>query len=650
MFFFVGFGSSLVAQTRSPSQRANPKQALSELQSLKPEQFAEKRTRLRVLMALPELNDSVRAASEYELGKSFQQTSDLDSAVAVLRSARSRESSRELRAQIWNALGAVFYLESRMDSAMECYLKALSYFEADGNRFGMAKAYNNLSIVHRSSRDLPEAKFFAREALSIYAELGDSARFGQSLNTLGTLYLAGDEKDSALSLFERSVRIKRKHDQAPGLASSLNNWAMLLAERGDPRAEALFLEALTLRQSIGDRKGQASVWINLSEYWSQNGQWNKALDAADRVPPLFELGDIELRLRYHQQRAALLEQGGRNADALFHLRQALRYTDSLHDQTSARSVLELERSFNRERDEAQIRLLEAENLERKARMQTQRLAVIGLLVLTVLCVLIMGLIHSKSRSIGRLNRNLEEARQKAEDQALFRGNVLQNMTHELRTPLNGILGLAELLELETEGGQKEMSKMLVVSARRLLDSIQSILGFGTLEAGQTQAVPGSHRIDLLLAQVLESFQPMSTASQVPIQIDIPQPLRWSTDADLLKVIVQNLLSNALKYSPKGSPISLNAHTEAGLLVIRVDDAGPGVPPEDRERIFKPYTQGSQGYTKTHQGTGLGLAIALGYAELLRGTLEYHALETGSRFVLRLPEFQTASDSGVASSS
>ncbi|MBI1316499.1 tetratricopeptide repeat protein [bacterium] len=640
----------MTAQTRSTRGSERPQSELSELRALAPEQFAEKRTRLRNLLSLPKLNDSVRAAAEYELGKSFQQTSDHDSALSVLRTARVRKGSKELSAEIFNALGAVFYLESRMDSAMACYLKALSLFESDSNRLGLAKTYNNLSIVHRSTRDLPEAKFFSREALGIYAELGDSARYGQSLNTLGTLYLAGDEKDSALALFERSVRIKRRHDKAPGLASSLNNWAMLLAERGDPRAEGLFLEALELRKGIGDRKGQASVLINLSEYWMRKNQLDRAIKATDQVPPLFEHGDAELRLRYHQRRAELLETLHRPDEALFHLKQALLYTDSLHDQTSARHVLELERSFSRAQDEAQIQLLKAENLERAARMRTQQLAVIGLLTLTTLSLIALGLFHSKNRSIRQLNQRLDEARQNAEDQALFRSTVLQNMTHELRTPLNGILGLSELLEQETQGRQREMVRMLSVSARRLLDSIQSILGFGTLEAGRTEAIPGSHRIDLLLAQVFESFQPLSKASEVPLEIEVPRPLRWSTDAVLLKVIVQNLISNALKYSPKGSTVSLGVRQEDNHLLIWVDDAGPGVPPEDRERIFKPYIQGSQGLSKTHQGTGLGLAIASGYAELLRGSLEYHPLETGSRFVLRLPEFHRSEDSGAESPS
>lgn len=595
--------------------------------------------------------------AQYELGKIYKLESKLDSARFCFARTFVQTRSEELKAEASNALGSIYYLEGIADSAMHYFLYALRHFEAVDDREGRAKISNNLAILYRSARDYEAAENHVRVALRIYSQARDSARYGQSLNTLGTIFLAQDLRDSAEYSFARAVEIKRKHDEPAGLASSLNNLALLRSERGDPSAEALFLESIELREQVSDASGQASSWINLCEFYTERGAFEKADSASNRAQGLIGSGAIELNLRWHISRARLLEQSHRAAEANAHYRMALHYTDSLHDHTSSAHLLELERKYKAGRERAEMTAIKALSSERSARRLARRTIFFGALGFSLFGLILAGFMWRKNKAVTRLNNQYLEAKKRAEDRAIFKAKTLQNMSHELRTPLNGILGLSELLEFEAEGSQRELVEMIRQSARRLLETIESILGFGKLDSGEDELSVKSVEIESLVEKALESLRPAAKANAIELRWIIQDRLQWNTDERMLGVVIQNLVGNAIKYSPSNSPVVIRAFANelaAGelspaLLNLDIIDRGSGIAVEDRERIFEPYVQVSQGLAKSHQGSGLGLAIALGYAKLLGGGIEYVDAEPGSCFRLTIPQLQTSDDSAGSAS-
>ena len=615
------------------------------------EKTAEKKRAIVRFLAQSGQTAPDRAQAQYELGKIYRQESELDSARSCFFEAIGLSRSAQLKAEISNALGSVYLSQGSTDSAMHYFLSALEYFETHGDRQGRARVSNNLAILHRSSRDYVQAEYYVRMALRIYSEEADSARYGQSLNTLGTLYLARDRRDSAEAIFERAVEIKRKHDGPSGLASSLNNLAMLRSERGDSGAEALFLESIALREQVSDASGQASSWINLCEFYLDRQKYERAEEASDRARRLIGPGELELELRWQTSRAKLMQLSGRSAEATTHYELALLYTDSLHDQTSSAHVLELERKYRMGRDLAEKSALVAQDNERRARRAARRWSFFAALGFSVSLLVLAVFMWRKNKAVVRLNHQYLEAKKQAEDRAIFKAKTLQNMSHELRTPLNGILGLSELLEFEAEGSQRELVGMLRQSAKRLLETIESILGFGKLDSGEDELSVQTASVEALIEGALESLRPAAKSKEIELRWAVQDGLRWNTDERMLRIVIQNLVGNAVKYSPSNTAVGIRAFKtdsnelgSADLLVVEVVDRGSGIAPEDRERIFQPYVQGSQGLAKSHQGSGLGLAIALGYAKLLGGDIAYLDANPGSCFRLSIPQLQLSADS------
>jgi signal transduction histidine kinase/DNA-binding response OmpR family regulator len=270
----------------------------------------------------------------------------------------------------------------------------------------------------------------------------------------------------------------------------------------------------------------------------------------------------------------------------------------------------------------------------------------------------------QNTEVERKNREIEDARrslqEKAEQLALtskYKSEFLANMSHELRSPLNSLLLLAEQLRQNRDQNlsdkQLEMVKVMHASGRDLLHLINDILDLSKIEAGSANVeiadvAPGALADDLDKAFRYQ-FESKGLAFTIGFAPDLPPILR--TDGQRLKQILTNLLSNALKFTPKGS-VSLTARIARSgwntdnpglshaplVLAFTVRDTGIGIPPDKRKLIFEAFQQADTSTSRRYGGTGLGLAISREIARLLDGELEVGSEEgLGSTFTFYLPQ-------------
>ncbi len=194
---------------------------------------------------------------------------------------------------------------------------------------------------------------------------------------------------------------------------------------------------------------------------------------------------------------------------------------------------------------------------------------------------------------------------------------LAKMSHELRTPLNGILGFGSLLKEDLAGSEsRRWLEALLRSGEQLKILIDDLLDLATVEAGRLRLNPGPTDVGVLCLETAEAMQPAARAKGLTLVCRVapglPTPLR--VDRHRLGQVVLNLLSNAIKFTPAGE-VRLEVEGRTGAdparveVTLRVSDQGPGVPPEDRERIFERFWQGPEAAGTSASGVGLGLSIS-----------------------------------------
>ncbi len=231
----------------------------------------------------------------------------------------------------------------------------------------------------------------------------------------------------------------------------------------------------------------------------------------------------------------------------------------------------------------------------------------------------------------------------------LKSEFLANVSHELRTPLNSIIGFAELLDeiaksdVGADPKRVRYIANILRSGRSLLDMINELLQMAKIEAGRVELTVAPTSVSDLVEGLITVMRPQSEAKRISLTVRVePELPTVDTDAGKIQQILYNFLSNAIKFSPEGSTVTVFAGRSVrgdGSPGIRlgVIDEGPGIPEDMQDTVFEKFRQVDASHTRSHSGTGLGLAICRELAELLGATVSLVSKPgKGATFSVELP--------------
>jgi signal transduction histidine kinase len=268
----------------------------------------------------------------------------------------------------------------------------------------------------------------------------------------------------------------------------------------------------------------------------------------------------------------------------------------------------------------------------------------------------------------RLYRDVSEKGQMLEEANRHKSAFLANMSHELRTPMNAIIGFSEILldpSLEvTEEDRSQFLTDILTSGKHLLNLINEVLDLSKIEAGRMELQIAPAVLGDLLEAVQSTMHPLAAKKTIALQVEVSELIGpFPMDAARVKQILLNLVGNAIKFTPEGGAVLVSARRanwstsqvvdssrpldhstvrpidgDGEFVEIAVADTGPGIPPEEHERIFLEFQQvkTSTDVAKP-EGTGLGLALARRFVEMHGGRIRVESeVGRGSTFTFTLP--------------
>ena len=241
----------------------------------------------------------------------------------------------------------------------------------------------------------------------------------------------------------------------------------------------------------------------------------------------------------------------------------------------------------------------------------------------------------------RLGKQLEWLRLRLLELAQERNRFLRHMSHELKTPLANIREGTELLMDgavgELDPSQREVTAILRDNGIKLQRMIENLLSFSAWQTSSSVGLETTEfRLRPVVKQVLENQQLTLLSQRVRLDVQV-EDVTLVADRSKIRLILENLVSNAVKYSPKGGTIHIKAATAANSLTIDVADNGPGIPKEERDHVFEAFYTGRAARTTAVKGTGIGLSVVLEFVAAHGGTVEIIDGEyPGAHFRIRMP--------------
>jgi signal transduction histidine kinase len=266
--------------------------------------------------------------------------------------------------------------------------------------------------------------------------------------------------------------------------------------------------------------------------------------------------------------------------------------------------------------------------------------------LPMLLVFFAGSVAVAGLALVQLRRGRELAR--------LRTQFVASVSHELRTPLAQISMFSETLLLGRERSADERQHFLSVifrEARRLTNLVERVLRFSRAEAvprprDASPLTPAEPRdVAEEVRDAVRTFSPLAAAAGVELRTTLEEGSVALVEPDALRQVLLNLLDNAVKFGPEGQRVTVGVARANGDVVVSVADEGPGIPPDERRRVFQPFARGAQSHTRTTPGAGIGLAVV---AELVaahagRVWIEDAPGGRGSRVVFAMPAMRPVSE-------
>lgn len=555
--------------------------------------------------------------------------------------------------------GNVYFKLRDLTRAEEHYLLAEKQSEQNGDSLSLAIAKNNLGLIWIERGDFNKAETLFLKGYELRINSDNNFLIGHSLQYLGTLKFRQGDLDKALDYFNKArisyerVKTRERNDgYYDNLARVCNDMGYVHARLGNKSAaEVCANDAIAVGKSLINPYSRASISLQSAKLKKMAGNTTKSREMLEELlTEARQYGFKDILQKSYGLLAEIFEEQGDLKKAIDFARLSYDLKETLETDKLARKLADERFSYEVLNNRRKLELAEKESMLKDTQIEAQERITQLLILLILVALLAIGGLYYNNRQRRHMNeqltetnlliekQNIEIKEQQAElgeakRQLEFKLQELENMSteksmlinivaHDLRNPLNSILGLCDLMEMDTKNlnsDQTQYLKLIRDSSDRMLKMISNLLNVRRIETNGLEVVMGRVEVLPILESIKTDFRQWLTDKNIQINMEGVHPtLAVSADRDLFFQVLENLISNAVKYSPQGAEIEIESHYKDHKIALNVRDHGAGISADEQKKLFQKFQRLSTQPTGGEQSVGLGLSLVKHLTERMGG--------------------------------
>lgn len=565
----------------------------------------------------------------------------------------------------YNNLGALFSFGNNQPMSLEFHLKSLKIAEKLQDTLGLSNCYNNLGYLYQRIKEYKKAVDFFENTLLLDRLSGNKSYIALSHANLGYVYMTQNKKEEATKNYIAAINLFPSINDTLLLANLYLSASKFYFYTNQLDSAKLFIDKSQLICSSNDfpqlqadvyysrglyymkRKmyRQSVIWFNKSLYLNTSNNFTEALSEI-----YLKKAEAHTHINEYQKAYNALRMANSSKDSL-------KYGDLAVMLREYEKEQEAQKELQRQHLEQELfnQKIENSNIKMKSKFQIAllSLALLGIILIVTIAFFLTNrrnnkILQDKNTLIQNqkdlLNENLtqlEKKRKKLQQLVATKDKFFSIIAHDLRSPFHSILGFSNMIEESIKNKEyaniEEYSSIIQQASQKTIDLIDNLIKWSRSQTNRIEFTPEFIELEKLINDIIELMNYPAQQKSINISLESSENICVFGDMSMIKTIIRNLISNAIKFTNQGGKIIVSAEKIQKECHISVSDNGVGMKKETLDKLFRIEENVSRSGTQNESGTGLGLILCKDFVEKHKGKIFVKSEPgVGSTFKIILP--------------
>lgn len=558
-------------------------------------------------------------------------------------------SQKDLFAASLNNLANVYESQGKTNNALKYYLKALSIFNELKQTKNEAIALSNIGLINLGQKQYEKAIEYIDKAIQLNTRMDNKYDLASNYNSIGTVYKNMNRFEEASAYTIKALEIANQSNFEYLKAQSSHNLGSIYYEMGLYTEAAIYFDqSLAICRKLGITEGELLNLISLGKMFFKKEAFKKAeahflmglqLCKANNI-----YGHTEEIYKFLMKNYMEM---GKFKEALNYYEQYETVKDSLYNVKKANELNDIQTRYETQQKEIENLQLKNQNkLQETVIFRQKIIVVITVLLVIISSLLIITLIIARKKKRNQItilnakNKLIQEKSMELKASNDMKNKLFSIIAHDLRSPFNSLLGFSGLLMQEVENKNYSQidyyAKHLSLVANNMFELVDNLLNWTRAQQDKIKPVLKITSLYELVLQIISLTGPRSSEKNIEMRVEVPENTMAYIDPNMVMLILRNLISNAIKFTPKGGIISVGCKEENEELVVFVKDNGCGLTPDNLRAILSSADGFSTMGTEGESGSGLGLELVKDFVQQMHSKLWAEStLNEGTTFYFKV---------------